>query len=168
MALEATSRSLKLPLSLTGPVDVAHLGRELELIDSSYQQAELRHTKLADPATSPLLAELLELNQLSLVQSADRALASQFLVWLTKTAPDVHISFASNPSANFTKKLLTWLRTNISPFLLVSVGLEPAIAAGCVIRTTNKSFDLSLRQRFQDSRHLIVEALRQTIEDHNP
>jgi hypothetical protein len=35
---------------------------------------------------------------------------------------------------------------------LVRVGLQPNIGAGCVVRTTNKSFDFSLR-RFFDSKH---------------
>jgi F0F1-type ATP synthase delta subunit len=43
------------------------------------------------------------------------------------------------------EKILLWLRQNVHPQVLLQVGLQPAIAAGCVLRTTNKIFDMSLK-----------------------
>jgi F0F1-type ATP synthase delta subunit len=55
---------------------------------------------------------------------------------------------------------VTWLRANIHPQALVQVGLQPNIAAGCVVRTANKQFDLSLRQSFAKHKDLLIEQFR--------
>jgi hypothetical protein len=71
----------------------------------------------------------------------------------------MHISFSADPSPVFTDKLMTWLRREIHPFVLLTVGLQPNIGAGCIVRTTNKQFDLSLRQDFKAKRDLLLEQL---------
>jgi F0F1-type ATP synthase delta subunit len=55
---------------------------------------------------------------------------------------------------------MTWLRQNIDSQVLVQVGLQPAIAAGCVVRTRNRQFDLSLGQNFKRQRAVLAEQLR--------
>jgi len=37
--------------------------------------------------------------------------------------------------------------------------LQPTIAAGCIVRTPNKVFDFSLRERFADAEGLLLQAL---------
>jgi len=37
--------------------------------------------------------------------------------------------------------------------------LQPTIAAGCIVRTTNKYFDFSLRQDFTDKRELLLKQI---------
>jgi hypothetical protein len=69
------------------------------------------------------------------------------------------MSFASDPSAVFTVKIVIWLRTNIHPYLLLQVGLEPRIAAGCIVRTPNKQYDFSLRRHFTDQREQLINAI---------
>jgi hypothetical protein len=69
------------------------------------------------------------------------------------------MSFATDPSSAFTAKIVTWLRASIAPNVLLEVGLQPTIAAGCIVRTTNKIFDLSLRQHFADAESVLLEAL---------
>jgi hypothetical protein len=43
---------------------------------------------------------------------------------------------------------------------LITIGLQPNIGAGCVVRTTNKYFDLSIKQDFLSKRNLLLEALK--------
>jgi F0F1-type ATP synthase delta subunit len=47
------------------------------------------------------------------------------------------------------QKIVTWWRENIDPFVLVEIGLQPNIAAGCLVRTSNRQYDFSLRRRLQ-------------------
>ena len=54
---------------------------------------------------------------------------------------------------------MTWLRREIHPLVLMTVGLQPNIGAGCIVRTTNKYFDFSLRQDFANKRDLLQAAL---------
>lgn len=151
---------LGLPASVVGLVDINRLSRELEAFEDYMEQAHARKggEKLAPPRTSRLLDQLVNANQLNLLQDDDRLRLKDFLGSL-KTAPTVHISFASDPSAVFTEKIVTWLRANIHPNVLVQVGLQPNIAAGCIVRTENKVFDFSLRENFNQKWQLLVDAV---------
>jgi F0F1-type ATP synthase delta subunit len=149
-----------LPLAVVGPADVNRLQLELEALeDYLRQQAQTEHVPKL-PKMSRMLESLGEHNEADLLLQADRNRLEAFLKALEQHAPTIHISFASEPSAVFTQKVLTWLRGNISSYILLQIGLQPTIAAGCVVRTTNKVFDMSLRQYLTDSRHLLVDALQ--------
>jgi F0F1-type ATP synthase delta subunit len=69
------------------------------------------------------------------------------------------MSFSADPSASFIERLMAWLRQEINPYVLVSVGLQPNIGAGCVVRSTNRQFDFSLRQDFLNKRDLLMNKI---------
>jgi F0F1-type ATP synthase delta subunit len=71
----------------------------------------------------------------------------------------LHISFSADPSVSFLEKLMAWLRKEIHPLVLVTVGLQPSIGAGCIIRSTNKQFDLSLRQDFKKKQDMLRDKI---------
>jgi hypothetical protein len=159
----AHDSNLQLPASLTGRSDVARLRRELEALGEYLHQAALRKQtpdSIKLPKTSRLLDEFVLLNKLDLLHRADHDTTMGLLNDLTTTAPQLHISFSAEPSSAFLAKLMTWLRGNIHPLVLVQVGLQPAIAAGCVVRTRNRQFDLSLGKNFKDQRPLLAAELR--------
>ena len=56
---------------------------------------------------------------------------------------------------------MAWFRAEAHPYVLLKVGLQPNIAAGCVIRTSNKYFDLSFRNQFSRSKDKLSIALNQ-------
>ncbi|HSW99905.1 MAG TPA: F0F1 ATP synthase subunit delta [Patescibacteria group bacterium] len=153
--------TLHLPVLVFGMVEVRRLRRELEALEEFMRQAKLREAgkQAALPRLSRLLDALAEENHLNLLHPTDRKQLQDFLQHMEQEAPIVHISFAADPSSAFTSKLVTWLRANIDPMILLDVGLQPIIAAGCVVRTNNKIFDLSLRERFSDARGLLLESL---------
>jgi hypothetical protein len=164
MTAENQTRQLVLPLLIVSMVDLARVTRELDALDDFLHQSSIRTpgsptTQL--PRSSRLLEELAVANRVSLLEEGHRA-------WLKTAAEDlkehntqIHISFAAEPSAAFTRQVLVWLRQNIHPQLLLDIGLQPAIAAGCVVRTTNRVFDMSLRQFFQDNRALLLKKLEE-------
>lgn len=151
-----------LPLLVISPSDVSRLARELEGLSDYLHQAGLRKggdaVKL--PRTSRMLDELANANDLNLLQAEDREKASTFLGQIAKSSPVVTMSFAAEPSSAFLAKVVTWLRQNIHNSLLLRVGLQPTIAAGFTLRTTNKYFDFSLRKHFDEQRPLLIEKLR--------
>lgn len=157
---EAASK-LTLPALVAGPVDVARLIRELEMIDDSLLQLGLRTggspTKM--PKTGYLLEKTVQLNKLNLLRKTDRAALRRYLTAVHDKAPVMHISFGSEPSPLFVEKLMTWLRREIYPEALLTIGLQPTLGAGCILRTTNKYFDLSLRQTFTKKRDLLMTEL---------
>jgi F0F1-type ATP synthase delta subunit len=159
----AHDTSLQLPSSLIGRSDVARLRRELEALGDYLHQSALRHQaegELKLPSTSRLLDEFVTVNKLNMLHRDDHENALQVLNELADSAPILHISFSAEPSSAFMAKLMTWLRANIDPLVLVQVGLQPAIAAGCIVRTRNRQFDMSLGQNFKKQRSLLAEQLQ--------
>lgn len=154
---------LALPLGVITKADAGRLLREIEGIDEFLGQAAIRKpgTTLQLPKTSQLLEEFLSTNKLNALQPPDRQRALEFAKRLYSESPSMHISFATDPQAAFLQKLISWLRKEIHPQLLLSIGVQPNQAAGCVVRTTNKYYDFSLRQRFTDRRGLLNSLLRQ-------
>ena len=151
----------KLPASASSPADIGRLISALEQIDESLLQLSLRHggkdVKL--PKTTKLMDQTIELNHVNLLQQADRQALQKFLVEVKARAPVLHISFSAEPTPAFLEKLLGWLRREIHPLVLVTVGLQPTLGVGCVVRSTNKYFDFSLRQDFAEKQELLHQLL---------
>lgn len=156
-----TTRRIELPTLIFGPVEIHRLQRELEMLEDFMQQAAIREPgkQPALPRTSRLLEALAGNNNLNLLQTNDCTKLRQFLQSVEAKAPVIHMSFAADPSAAFTAKIVAWLRTNVHPYALLQLGLQPTLAAGCILRTPNKTFDFSLRNRFSEKRQIVLDAL---------
>lgn len=148
-----------LPLLVVGPVDVGRLIRELEAIDNHLLQAHLRNTEGRLPKMSQLMEQTTELNKLNLLHETDRKRLQELLATVREQAPILHISFSADPSSAFIEKLMAWLRREIHPVVLLTIGLQPNLGAGCIVRSTNKQFDLSLRQDFIKKRDLLMSKI---------
>lgn len=153
-------RKFVLPRSVVGPVDVRRLTREVEALDDFMRQAAIRGGSTNTmPKVSHELTELTESNGLNLLQVDDRGKTARTLVVLHKSAPVLHISFAADPSASFVNKIIDYLRSNIHPYALVQIGLQPSIGAGCEVRLSSRVFDFSLRTSLLAKRELLTQAL---------
>lgn len=150
-----------LPELVFGIIEVRRLKRELEAIDEAMRQTKIRSPgeSVDLPKVSRLLDGLATDNSRNLLQAEDRQALAAFLAHVETKAPTIHISFASDPSATFIARMVKWLRGNIDPTILLQTGLQPTIVAGCVVRTKNKVFDFSLRQRFSEQKALLVQAI---------
>ncbi len=159
---EPAIKKLTLPVMVVGPIEIGRLVRELADIDEALLQLGIREggktTKM--PQTSRLMDELIEHNKLNLLHDEDRKSLSAFLIDVRQKAPVIHMSFSADPSAAFLEKLMSWLRREIHPDVLLTVGLQPNLGAGAVMRTTNKYFDLSLRQDLAKKGDLLRDILR--------
>lgn len=160
-------KHLKLPIIVVGPVEIGRLVREMNDIDDALLQLGIReggsNTKM--PQTSRLMDELIGQNKLNLLHDDDRKLLKDFLETLRAQAPVVHMSFSADPSAVFLEKLMAWLRTEIHPDVLLTVGLQPNLGAGSILRTTNKQFDLSLRKDFVTKRQILKDLVHQATQE---
>jgi len=159
--------SITLPVTIVSPTDIARLTREIESIDGFFRDAEIRQAgePNALPRLSKLMDQLVADNQLNLLQDPDRKKIVSVLDSLHNSAPVMHISFSVDPPGPYVQKIVAWLRENIHPEVLVTVGLQPNIGAGCIVRTTNKLFDFSLREYFAQKREFFIEKLHDTISD---
>ncbi|MGZ6004644.1 MAG: hypothetical protein ACXWLH_00675 [Candidatus Saccharimonadales bacterium] len=150
-----------LPLTIITEVDLGRISRELAGIEDFSLQSAVRDAGKQPqlPRTSRSLEDLARLHELNLLIEADRAELRRIIDDLRQHAPVLHMSFASDPSSNFLNKLVTWLRNEIDPSTLLRVGLQPGIAAGCIVRTRNKYFDFSLRKHLDEHSQMLIEAL---------
>lgn len=160
---EAVKQVVGLPLLVARPIDVSRLQRELIVIEEMASQAKLADKDVALPKTSQLMDQTVELNKLNLSSASDRKLLTDLLNLVKKQAPVLHISFNSDPPSIFIEKLMDWLRREIHPIVLITIGLQPSIGAGCVVRTTNKYFDFSLRKDLSTKRDLLLAKLRAEV-----
>lgn len=153
-------KTLGLPVLVASPVDVGRLIRELEAIESVLLQIKLQkddqHRSLK---ASHLMDQTAQLNKLDLSKEADRKQLHEFLESVKQKAPVLHISFSADPASGFIEKIMAWLRREIHPLVLMTVGLQPNIGAGCVVRSTNKYFDFSLRKDFEKKRDVLLGTL---------
>jgi F0F1-type ATP synthase delta subunit len=134
-------------------------------LDEYFRQEALRSPGQSTaklPKTSRLLDELMVSNKLNLQDVTIRQRLIAFLTDVAEHAPVVHLSFATDPSSAFLNKIVQWLRQNIHTSILVQVGLQPSIGAGCILRTTNKYFDLSLHQRLIHFSAELIKDLNKT------
>lgn len=158
---QSSASSLHLPVSVVGPVDIGRLQREMEAMEGYFQSARLKgETTAKVPKTSHLLDQITEANSINLLKDDHRDLLTKYLSAVKAKAPRLHMSFSADPSTQFIEKLMTWLRREISPHVLLTVGLQPSIGAGCVVRTTNKYFDLSLAKNLTAQSAVLIDKLR--------
>lgn len=157
----AKKEAMKLPTSIVSTGDARRLRRDIAALEETLQAIRLRtNAPVAKlPRLSRMLEEFASTNRLNLLMPDDRHHMAVFMDYVIKKAPVMHISFASEATRKFTTELVVWLRTNYDSEMLLEVGLEPNIAAGCVVRTTNKMFDFSLIKHLQGQRSLLMEKL---------
>ncbi len=157
---------LRLPFAVVTRADVGRLIGEAEAIDNFLRQAAIRKpgTALVLPKSSQVFEDIIDMNKLNMLHETDRKKLFQFLQAIRATAPILHMGFSSDPSPVFQQKLVTWIRQQMHPYLLLQIGLQPNIGAGCVVRSTNKFYDFSLRERFKSQRKLLISKMRSTDE----
>ena len=152
---------LKLSTNIVSQVDIARILRELKNLDDFFVAANARAagTPMQLPRLTRLLDEIAKENKYNLLEPADRKSLAQKLDQIIGNAPLLHISFAAEPSPKAVEKILIWFRTNIHPQALLQVGLQPTIAAGCVLRTANKIFDMSLREHLTEQQKYLAQLI---------
>lgn len=157
--------ALRIPTTLVSQSDINRLIRELDGLNDFFISAAAR--KAGSPVKPPRITFLLEQlardNKFNLLEESQRLNFKTELEQILKSAPLLHISFAAEPSPKVIDIILGWLRTNVHPLILLQVGLQPTIAAGCVVRTQNHIFDMSLRSYLQQQEGYLVELIQGAI-----
>lgn len=159
---DAERTKLMLPTLMSSPAEISRVRRELEALDGYLEAQRMREPGAPMerlPKLSRMLSELADTNKLNLLHHTVRQEIEQYLDDVRAHAPVIHVSFASDPSSASLQKIIIWLRQNIRPDVLVRVGLQPGIVAGCVVRTTNRYFDFSLRKHLEEQTPYLLDAL---------
>ena len=154
------------PASVVGKLEVSRLIQEVEQIDNDLitfsvheRVGAQNHWQLV---LSPQLEDLLSLNSVDINDSHQRRQLIVFLRILKDKAPVVHLTFATAVDRESLQKIADWLRSQVHPQVILSIGLQPNLVGGVYIRTENQVHDFSLRSKLDGQSHLIakqVEAL---------
>ena len=165
---------LQLPPSVTSHAHLSRLIRELELVENDYEIQKARAAAKAPKAKDgkdsksgelkPLafsrsLTECLELNKLDGNDAMVRKHLKKAMAVMKNKAPTMHFTFAAEPDAEFLQQLTEWIRKEIHPRALISVGLQPSLVGGAYVRTPNHVHDYSLKAHLHDKRTIIVNEL---------
>lgn len=136
----------RLPLTVYGRAEITRMQRELRRIDDFFVDAAKRKPgeSITPPRITQVLDEITRSNKINLLEASGRQSLVDTLERVLSEAPRMHISFAAEPSPKAFETILSWFRKNVHPNALLSIGIQPAIAAGCVVRTSSKIFDFSL------------------------
>lgn len=154
-----------LPVQVTSTIDLNKLIREVDLLNDHYQQYKLRKN-IEDQKIikcSKLLTLIAEENKINLKEEPQRTALKVAFEDIRDKSPQIHLSFGVDPSPDFIEKLTTWFRKEINPYLLISIGLQPNLGAGCILRTLNHSFDFSIRKTIQQSSDKFTSLLRESM-----
>jgi len=159
----ATTAPFVLPSALIGRADLARLLRELETLDNDLESQRARNQGKAEgyhmPNMSRALSDFLETNKIDMANDHTRMQLTTQLRKLKDHAPVVHMTFATDADPESLEQVVTWIRSELHPQALITVGLQPSLIAGVYVRTPNHVHDFSVRAHMQDSRKLIVESL---------
>lgn len=157
---------LKLTPDIVSQADVTRLNRELDSLDDFFVSAKARPagSPIVPPKLSHALEALAKENAVNLLDEKNRQTLADQLAAVYKEAPNFHISFAVEASPKSLERILVWMRQSVHPQLLLQVGLQPTIAAGCVLRTTNKVFDMSLRARLNSQTEYLAALIKESVD----
>ena len=152
------------PPALISRADLARLVREVEGVDNELEAQKARNRSTGEtgyrlPTMSHSLADFLELNQLDLADDKGRMLLKERLKVMKEHAPIIHLTFAVDADPGFLQELVAWLRAEIHPQTLISVGLQPSLVGGVYVRTPNHVHDYSIRSLLQTKRDVMIHEL---------
>jgi F0F1-type ATP synthase delta subunit len=161
--VSSTAATFILPSALVGRADLSRLLRELEALDNDLESQRARsHSKTVAyqlPNMSQTLSEFLETNKIDIANDHDRMDLRTQLRKLKDHAPVVHLTFATDTDPDSLQQVVAWIRSQLHPQALMSIGLQPSLIGGVYIRTPNHVHDFSMRAHMKDSRIIIVQAL---------
>lgn len=157
--------SFVLPPALITKADLAHLMREVEAVDSNLEAQKVRASQAGQeiayhlPPLSQMLSVFLELNKVDLLDDHTRMHFKERLRKLKDKVPVVHMTFANTIDPESLEYLVSWMRQELHPQALISVGLQPSLIGGAYIRTPNHVHDFSMRALFKGKTSVLVQDL---------
>lgn len=154
--------NLNLPSAIATKSDVVAVLSNVDDVLNKYIENTIREEQGVDfkdrPDVASNLALLVAENKLEVSVETLKSL-KQWLEHLKDHAPVVRFTFASDPNPEFLGKLVTWLRHESGRFVLIRYGIQPTIAAGCLMYTPARRYDFSLRHRLLSSGQVFREVL---------
>jgi len=162
--------NLVLPVSLTGKKELIKVQRELEAMSEQMIASRVVAKETGkDRTVAPLSDTASELLTLNKIESDSKSIAGLInqLQTIRDKAPMLRVSFAVEPDRASIAKIVSWFRTEVSPGLLLQIGIQPSIAGGCVVQTPGNRYDFSLRKHILGSTDKFKAVLAKEVFKHD-
>lgn len=156
--------SLVLPASVISPADLARLVNDVEQLDADLTTTTIQRKSglAAEPdSMTDQARSLFDQNSLNPQDAGTRQELIKILRQLKAKAPVFYLRFAAEVGNDEQQQLANWFRQSVNRHSLLDVRVQPAIIGGVYIRSKNRVFDLSWRQRFVNSRRVIGQKVRE-------
>jgi F0F1-type ATP synthase delta subunit len=152
-----SKKYFKLPLSVSQPVELNRLIHELTQLNEDISQETIRNPNIKpDIKVSAKMTDVLEANNIDITAKEHRDSLLNVFNRLNERGRVINVSFASEASPEFIAKITEWFRNEIDPYCFIIVGINPTIGVGCIARTNNKVFDMSLKGGLSSTRELLT------------
>lgn len=160
---ETKAAAYVLPPALISRADLARLVREVENLDNELAVQKVREKGGKQgyhlPTMSQSLNDFLTTNEIDIANDQVRMELKEHLRVLKDKAPIVHMTFAVDADPDFLQQLVAWVRKEIHPQTLISVGLQPGLVGGMYLRTPNHVHDFSIRTLLKSKRDVMTHEL---------
>lgn len=155
--------AFNLPSDITTPQIFEAVQFELERLrdwlSDSVVKRKVGAKPVHEPSCSPETKQLLDSWLGDKAPSA--SLLTALIEELKKMKPvTVHIVMAALPGDDLKQKLVAWFRTNCRPDALIGFSADRTIGGGIIVRTPNRIFDYSFRERLAKGRYKLPELVR--------
>lgn len=162
-----TAPTITLPPTLIGRVDLSRLVREVESVDNDFEVQKVRDHKAAGslsiPTMSRSLSDFLQMNKVDITDPQARMALKKQLGLMKDKSPTIRMVFAAEPEPEFLQQLVAWIRQEIHPGALLTVGLQPGIIGGVYMRTPNHVHDFTIRTMLAGKRDIIRAELETVL-----
>jgi F0F1-type ATP synthase delta subunit len=161
----------KLPVTIATRTQLVNVYENLKSVLEKGIQNNIRANEGVDfedlPEVSSALAEIIKENNIKV----DNQSLKELEAWmgdLKHTAPVVRFTFASDPENEVVARIVKWLRDESGKEVLVRIGVQPTIAAGCIVHTPSHQYDFSLRNHLLENVPLFTKILNEKIAPSTP
>ncbi len=153
-----------LPATMASKKDLADFISEYENLDNELENQKIRGSKEYHlPPVSKNLTDFIELNKIDLSSDKRRMDLKQELRGLKDKAPIVHMTFATNADPASLATLVDWMRKELHPWTIISVGLQPSLIGGVYVRTPSHVHDFSMKAMFKGKTELLIKDVKELM-----
>lgn len=166
MEPETRASQFVLPEFVRTKEQVHELIKEILMIEDFLYKARVRQagTKMTLPKTTPELDKFAEANKRNVLNHAHRLELAKFLRAVYKKAPVISLYFTLGENQKFMDGIVTWFRTQIHAQALFHLSSHTRVGAGCIVRIKHKTYDFSLKKRFDDKLDVLQSSLNPQVQ----
>ncbi len=152
---------LVLPSFIQTKDQVTALIRELLALEDFLYKARVRQSgsKMSLPPTTKDLDRFATANKRNILNNTHRLELAKFLRKIAQRAPVVTVYYSAGQDNRLVEGVINWFRTQIHAQTLFQLNAHAKVGGGCLIRIKHKTYDFSLRGRFDKAMPQLHQAL---------